>query len=64
LNGYYDRLESEANRFVDQEYTPILIRTALNGKSGELLMQKLETGKPEIKQLRMPSPLCNVFLRT
>jgi hypothetical protein len=45
LNGYYDRLESEANRFIDQEYTPILIRTALNGKTGVLLMQKLETGK-------------------
>jgi hypothetical protein len=45
LNGYYDRLESEANRFIDQEYTPILIRTALNGQSGKLLMQKLEAGK-------------------
>ena len=47
LNSYYNRLTCEANRAIDNDYTPALIRAALQGKSGQILMAKLEAGKQD-----------------
>ena len=45
VNLYYERMESQANRAVDQIYAPELISTALNGNSGRVLLERLEAGK-------------------
>ena len=45
LNQYYDRVEADANRAIDTQYTPALISTALSGKSGAMLTQQLQAGK-------------------
>ncbi len=45
LNAYYARLTYEANRAIDDDYTPALISAAMRGKSGSILMEKLEAGK-------------------
>lgn len=45
INMYYNRLESQANRAVDQLYAPSVIAAALNGESGKVLFQRLEAGK-------------------
>jgi hypothetical protein len=45
VNGFYDRVEAETNRVIDQEYAPMLIRAALKGASGKLLLEKLNEGK-------------------
>jgi hypothetical protein len=41
VNAYYDRLVVEANRLIDEQYTPMLMADAINGKSGERLMEKV-----------------------
>jgi hypothetical protein len=45
VNSFYDRVEAQANRIVDQEFAPALIAKALNGASGKFLMKKLEDGR-------------------
>ncbi len=45
VDAYYDRIEAQLNRAIDQIYAPDLISAALRGQSGELLFKRLEAGK-------------------
>lgn len=45
INLYFQTLEQQTSRAVDEVYAPEIIQGILKGKSGQLLMAKLEDGR-------------------
>jgi hypothetical protein len=45
INRAFDVLEANANRLIDEAYTPKLISAGLNGRSGQMLMNALTEAK-------------------
>jgi hypothetical protein len=62
VNSFYDRLVFEANRAIDNEYTPALIAAELNGDPGGALMKSLEEGKAGGMPARKAVDFMEIFL--
>lgn len=62
VNSFYDRLVFEANRAIDNEYTPALIAAELNGAAGSSLMKSLEEGKAGGLPARKAVDFMQIFL--
>jgi hypothetical protein len=45
VNSFYDRVEFQANRAIDNEFTPALIAAELRGPAGQILFADLAKGK-------------------
>lgn len=62
VNSFYDRLVFEANRAIDNEYTPALIAAELNGAAGGALMKSLEEGRAGGLPARKAVDFMQIFL--